>query len=61
MQKFDDADAERETELNKDYFRRYERKSDQPGLAETLSGDESDKAAESRAKAGIMKDILSNF
>lgn len=61
MQKFDDADAEREKELNKDYFRRYEQKSDQPGLADTSTSDASEKAQESRAKAGIMKDILSNF
>ena len=32
LQKFDDADAERENEVNKDYFKRYERKSNQPAL-----------------------------
>ena len=60
LQKFDDADAEREDEVNKDYFKRYERKSNQPNLVQ-VSDTHEDGGDEKKAKAAIMKDILANF
>lgn len=62
LQKFDDSDKEKEDEVNRDYFRRNERKSDQDlDLLQVDSEAKEDAQMEHNAKAAIMKDILANF